>query len=40
MAKITTHKEMTVWKNAMDAAMQIFDITRTFPVEEKYSMVD
>lgn len=24
----------------MDAAMRIFELTKTFPVEEKYSMVD
>ncbi|MGB9754720.1 four helix bundle protein [Roseiflexus castenholzii] len=40
MAKIASHKELTVWKNAMDAAMRIFEVTRSFPVEEKYSMVD
>ncbi|WP_347243302.1 four helix bundle protein [Thermogutta sp.] len=40
MAKISTHKELTVWQNAMDAAMRIFEVSRSFPVEEKYSMVD
>jgi len=24
----------------MDAAMRIFELTKTFPIEEKYSMVD
>jgi four helix bundle protein len=24
----------------MDAAMRIFEVTKTFPAEEKYSMVD
>lgn len=38
--KIRTHKDLTVWRNAMDAAMRIFDATKVFPVEEKYSMVD
>jgi four helix bundle protein len=38
--KINTHREMTVWRNAMDAAMRIFEVTKSFPVEEKYSMVD
>jgi four helix bundle protein len=40
MAKISTHKELTVWKNAMDAAMKVFEATKNFPIEEKYSMVD
>ncbi|WP_324200002.1 four helix bundle protein [Chthonomonas sp.] len=40
MAKIASHKELTVWNNAMDAAMKIFEMTKSFPVEEKYSMVD
>ncbi|AHB89504.1 protein of unknown function TIGR02436 [Thermosynechococcus sp. NK55a] len=40
MAKIASHKELAVWNNAMDAAMKIFEMTKSFPVEEKYSMVD
>jgi four helix bundle protein len=40
MAKINTHKELTVWKNAMDAAMKVFEATKNFPIEERYSMVD
>jgi len=40
MAKIASHKELTVWNNAMDAAMKVFEMTKSFPVEEKYSMVD
>jgi four helix bundle protein len=40
MATIKTHKELTVWQNAMDAAMKVFEVTKAFPVEEKYSLVD
>ena len=29
-----------VYQSAIEAAMQIFRITKTFPAEEKYSMVD
>jgi four helix bundle protein len=29
-----------VYQNAFAAAMMIFEITKDFPVEEKYSMVD
>ncbi len=38
--KIGTHKDLKVWQNAMDAAMKIFEITKTFPPEEKFSLVD
>jgi len=38
--KIKNHKELRVWQDAMDAAMDIFQITKTFPSEEKYSLVD
>jgi len=37
---IRTYKELRVYQNAMDAAMKIFKITKAFPTEEKYSMVD
>ncbi|MEW6236106.1 MAG: four helix bundle protein [Candidatus Omnitrophota bacterium] len=40
MSKIQSHKELNVWKNAMDAAMAIFQITKGFPAEEKYGLVD
>ena len=38
--KIRTHKELRVWQDAMDAAMRIFELTKRFPPEEKYSLVD
>jgi four helix bundle protein len=40
MANIESHKELRVWQDAMDAAMGIYAITKTFPAEEKYSLVD
>ena len=40
MAKIRNHKELHVWQDAMDAAMTIFEATRRFPAEERYSLVD
>jgi len=40
MEKIKTHKDLNVWRNAMDAAMRIFEVTKRFPPEEKYSLVD
>lgn len=38
--KIDSYKELNVYQNAMEAAMEIFQITKSFPSEEKYSMVD
>lgn len=37
---IRSYKELRVYQNAMDASMRIFETTKTFPTEEKYSMVD
>ena len=31
---------MRVYQSAMEAAMRIFELTRSFPAEEKFSMVD
>ena len=38
--RINSYKELRVFENAMNAAMKIFELTKTFPQEEKYSMVD
>ena len=40
MGNIRSHKELTVWQDAMDAAMDIFAVTKAFPPEEKYALVD
>ena len=33
-------RELIVYRKGFDAAMKIYDITKTFPVEERYSLVD
>jgi hypothetical protein len=38
--RIASYKDLRVYQSAMDAAMEIFELTKTFPLEEKYSMVD
>jgi four helix bundle protein len=38
--KIGCYKDLHVFQNAMEVAMEVFDITKRFPIEEKYSMVD
>jgi four helix bundle protein len=35
-----SYKELDVYSGAMDAAMEIFQITKKFPKEETYSLVD
>ena len=41
MAKrIYTYKELKVYNNAFEAAMDIFHQTRGFPVYEKYGLID
>jgi four helix bundle protein len=40
MANIRSFRELEVWKKAMDLAMEIFEITKGFPTEEKYSLTD
>lgn len=38
--RIKTYRDLRVYQNAMTAAMEIFDLTKSFPAEEKYSVVD
>jgi len=37
---IQTHEELEVYKMAFHAAMRIFEISKGFPSEEKYSLTD
>jgi four helix bundle protein len=38
--KITTHKDLDVYKLSFQSAMEIFQHTRKFPREEMYSLTD
>lgn len=40
MGNIRTFRDLIVWQKSMDAAMEIFRLTRTFPAEERYSLTD
>ncbi len=40
MAKLTRHTNLDVYKKAFETAMQIFEVTKTFPKEEIYSLTD
>ena len=38
--KIFRHQQLDVYKKAFDLAMEIFELTKTFPKEEQYSLTD
>jgi four helix bundle protein len=38
--RIHTHKELEVYQMSFEAAMMIFEMTKSFPKEETYSLVD
>jgi len=40
MEIIKTHGDLIVLKKAFDASMKIFEVTKSFPQEEKYSLTD
>src|SRR5438552_18282362 len=37
---ITSFKQLDVWRNAVELAMRIFECTKGFPPEERYSLTD
>lgn len=37
---VRRHQDLEVYGLAFDAAMQIFELTKKFPVEERYSLTD
>lgn len=40
MSKIGSFKDLIVFQKAYKLAMDIFDISKSFPKEEKYSLTD
>ncbi len=38
--KIKTHRDLDVYQIAFNAAMKIFELSKNFPKEEKYSLTD
>lgn len=32
-------KELTIWKKAIDLTVEVYDITRNFPSEEKFGLI-
>ncbi len=37
---IKSHRDLDVYKMALDAAMQIFELSKKFPMEEHFSLTD
>jgi four helix bundle protein len=40
MKLIKTHRDLDVYKESFDLAMQIFRESKSFPKEERYSLTD
>ena len=40
MSLIKYHKDLIVYQKAFDSAMQIYSLSKSFPVEEKYSLTE
>ena len=40
MENIRSFRELKVWQKAMSVALRVFEVTKSFPVEERYSLVD
>ncbi len=40
MGSVRSYKELRVYQAAMDAAMRIFELSKQFPAEERYSLTD
>lgn len=38
--KIRTHRELNVYKLSFEAGMEIFELSKSFPKEETYSLTD
>ena len=38
--KIRTHNDLEVYQRGMDAAMRVFELSKSFPKEETYSLTD
>lgn len=39
MTAIRDYKDLQVWQKGMDLAKQIYQLTRTFPSEEKFGLI-
>lgn len=40
MSLVKYHQELKVYQKAFECSMKIFDLTKSFPTEERYSLTD
>jgi four helix bundle protein len=40
MGNIRSFRELRVWQKGLEVAMRVFELTRRFPAEERYSLTD
>ncbi len=40
METIRSFRDLRVWQQSMDLAMELHALTKTFPIEERYSLTD
>ncbi|HEY7677226.1 MAG TPA: four helix bundle protein [Candidatus Methylomirabilis sp.] len=40
MERVRSYRDLRVYQTAMDSAMRVFELTKGFPPEEKFAMVD
>jgi len=40
VTRIKTHRELDVYRMAFEGAMKIFELSKSFPKEETYSLTD
>ena len=40
MTLIKYHKDLIVYQKAFNSAMEIYNLSKQFPIEEKYSLID
>lgn len=38
--KIKTHEDLVIYQKAFDSAMMMFEVSKQFPTEERYSLTD
>ena len=39
-SSIRSFRDLNLYKNALNAAMEIYEISKSFPIEERYSLTD
>lgn len=40
MSKVISHKDLRVYQLSFELSMQIFELSRSFPLEERFSLTD